>query len=182
MTIVWPCPLSVDAYVAGGRDIEFPRPDCPSCSCPMSFWSGYRRPVREAGLCHKIFVPRLRCGRCAVTHVLLPCFVLAGRLDVAETIGTVLEEVVDGPGGVRRRQHASMSFIPQRAVGCGGSLTGRCASASRSRRFASSSVARRSRPSPNRPVTRSQRSEPPSRPRAPCRDGPRSGCGASSLR
>jgi len=57
--------------------------------------------VREAGLCHKIFVPRLRCGRCAVTHVLLPCFVLAGRLDVAETIGTVLEEVVDGPGGVR---------------------------------------------------------------------------------
>jgi len=101
MTIVWPCPLSVDAYVAGGRDIEFPRPDCPSCSCPMSFWSGYRRPVREAGLCHKIFVPRLRCGRCAVTHVLLPCFVLSGRLDVAETIGTVLEEVVDGPGGVR---------------------------------------------------------------------------------
>ena len=61
MTIVWPCPLSVDAYVAGGRELEFPRPDCPSCSCPMTFWSGYRRPVREAGLCHKIFVPRLRC-------------------------------------------------------------------------------------------------------------------------
>jgi len=101
MSIVWPCPLSVDAYVAAGRDVEFPRPDCPSCSLPMTFWSGYRRPVREAGLCHQIFVPRLRCGRCAVTHVLLPCFVLAGRLDVVETIGTVLEEVVDGPGGVR---------------------------------------------------------------------------------
>ncbi len=100
MSIVWPCSLSVDAYVAGGRDLEFPRPDCPSCSCPMTFWSGYRRPVREAGLCHKIFVPRLRCRGCAVTHALLPCFVLAGRLDVAETIGTVLEEVLDGPGGM----------------------------------------------------------------------------------
>jgi hypothetical protein len=67
----------------------------------MTFWSGYRRPVREAGLCHKIFVPRLRCRGCGITHVLLPCFVLAGRLDVAETIGTVLEEVVDGLSGVR---------------------------------------------------------------------------------
>ena len=47
-----------------------------------------------------------------------------------------------------RRQHAPMSFTRRRAVGCGASLTGRCASASRSRRFASSSVARRSRPSP----------------------------------
>jgi hypothetical protein len=38
---------------------------------------------------------------CAVTHVLLPCFVLAGRLDVAETVGTVIAEVLDGPTGVR---------------------------------------------------------------------------------
>jgi len=101
VTIVWPCPLSVDAYAAAGRDVEFPRPDCPSCELPMTFWSGYRRFVREAGLCQQIFVPRVSCPRCAVTHVLLPCFVLAGRLDVAETVGTVLAEVLDGPTGVR---------------------------------------------------------------------------------
>jgi transposase-like protein len=101
VTIVWPCPLSVDAYAAAGRDVEFLRPDCPSCELPMTFWSGYRRSVREGGLCQQIFVPRARCRRCAVTHVLLPCFVLAGRLDVAETVGTVIAEVLDGPSGVR---------------------------------------------------------------------------------
>lgn len=101
MTIVWPCPLSVGAYVAAGRDLEFPRPDCPSCSSPMTFWSGYRRHVREAGLCHQIFVPRVSCRHCEETHALLPGFVLAGRLDVVETIGTVVKDVLEERGGVR---------------------------------------------------------------------------------
>lgn len=48
-----------------------------------------------------MFVPRARCGRCRVTHALLPAFVVAGRLDVVETIGAVIEAVVDGPGGAR---------------------------------------------------------------------------------
>jgi Domain of unknown function (DUF6431)/Helix-turn-helix domain len=101
VAIVWLCPLPVDAYVAAGRQVEFPRPDCPSCAGPLVFWSGYRRYVRMAGRCQKIFVPRVRCGRCAVTHALLPAFVLAGRLDVAEAVGWVVEEVARGPGGVR---------------------------------------------------------------------------------
>jgi len=41
-------PLPVDAYVAAGRQVEFPRPDCPSCAGPLVFWSGYRRHVRVA--------------------------------------------------------------------------------------------------------------------------------------
>jgi uncharacterized protein (TIGR00106 family) len=86
VAIVWPCPLPVDAYVAAGRQVEFPRPDCPSCAGPLVFWSGYRRHVRVAGRCRRIFVPRLRCGRCRVTHALLPAFVLAWRLDRAETL------------------------------------------------------------------------------------------------
>jgi hypothetical protein len=101
MAIVWPCPLSVDAYAAAGRDAEFPRPECPSCRAPMTFWSGYRRYVRRAGLCRKIFIPRLRCGSCKVTHALLPAFVLAWRLDVAETVGTVIAAVAGGACGVR---------------------------------------------------------------------------------
>ena len=101
MAIVWPCPLPVDAYVAAGRRVEFPRPGCPSCAGPLVFWSGYWRYVRAAGCCRKVFVPRLRCGRCGVSHVLLPAFVLAWRLDVAETVGAVLAEVAGGGCGVR---------------------------------------------------------------------------------
>ena len=41
LAIVWPCPLPVDAYVAAGRDVEVPRPVCPSCAGPLVFWSGY---------------------------------------------------------------------------------------------------------------------------------------------
>ena len=41
MAIVWPCPLAVDAYAAVGRDLGFPRPDCPSCA---GRWCSGRRP------------------------------------------------------------------------------------------------------------------------------------------
>jgi hypothetical protein len=32
VAIVWPCPLAVDAYAAAGRDLGFPRQDCPACA------------------------------------------------------------------------------------------------------------------------------------------------------
>jgi len=67
----------------------------------MTFWSGYRRHVREAGRCRRIFVPRARCGRCRVTHALLPAFVLAWRLDAVESVGAVLAGVAAGVCGVR---------------------------------------------------------------------------------
>ena len=103
MAIVWPCPLPVDAYVAAGREVEFPRPGCPWCQVSMTLWAGYWRHVRETGRsrCRKIFVPRLRCGPCRVSHALLPAFVLAWRLDVAETVGAVIGQVAGGVCGVR---------------------------------------------------------------------------------
>src|SRR5215468_8060947 len=101
VAMVWPCPLAVDAYVAAGRDLEFPRPACPSCAGPLVSWSGYRRYVRAAGRSRRIFVPRLRCGRCEASHALLPAFALAWRLDTAETIGTVIAEVAGGGCGIR---------------------------------------------------------------------------------
>jgi transposase-like protein len=101
VAMVWPCPLPVDAYVAAGRGVEFPRPACPSCRAPMVFWAGYWRHVRAAGRCRKIFVPRLRCAPCRVSHALLPAFVLAWRLDVAETVGAVITQVAGGVCGVR---------------------------------------------------------------------------------
>jgi len=101
VAMVWPCPLPVDAYVAAGREVKFPRPVCPSCAGPLVVWSGYWRHVRAAGRCRKIFVPRLRCRACRVSHALLPAFVLAWRLDVAETVGAVIAEVAGGGCGVR---------------------------------------------------------------------------------
>jgi transposase-like protein len=101
VAIVWPCPLPVGAYVAAGREVEVPRPVCPSCAGPLVFWSGYWRHVRAAGRCRKIFVPRVRCGPCRVSHALLPAFVLAWRLDVAEAVGAVIGQVSGGGCGVR---------------------------------------------------------------------------------
>jgi hypothetical protein len=48
-----------------------------------------------------MFVPRERCGPCRVSHALLPAFVLAWRLDTAETVGAVIAGVAGGPGGSR---------------------------------------------------------------------------------
>lgn len=101
VAIVWPCPLSVDAYVAAGRDVVVPRPECPRCRGATVWWSGYRRFVRAGGSCYAMFVPRVRCGRCKATDAVLPAFVVCSRLDVAEVIGAVVEEVVAGIGGVR---------------------------------------------------------------------------------
>ena len=101
VSIVWPCSLSVDEYVAAGRTVVIPKPECPTCRTMMTFWSGYQRQIREDGRCSSMWVPRVRCNGCLVTHALLPAFVLVGRLDVSETIGTALEAVIVGSGGVR---------------------------------------------------------------------------------
>ncbi len=98
VAIVWPCQLSVDAYVQAGRRVGAPRPDCPSCSTPMGWWSGYWRHVRGGDSGRRLFIPRVRCRPCEASHALLPAFLLAGRLDVVETIGAVIVEVAAGTG------------------------------------------------------------------------------------
>jgi hypothetical protein len=52
--------------------------------------------VRAAGRCRKIFVLRLRSARRGASHALLSAFTLAWRLDAAETVGLLIEEVVGG--------------------------------------------------------------------------------------
>src|SRR2546430_7542958 len=101
MSMVWPCPLRVDAYALMGRAVRVPRPQCPSCSSPVVFWSGYWRHVRWQERERKIFIPRVRCCGCGVTHALLPAFVLARRLDAAESAGLVIGQVAAGAYGVR---------------------------------------------------------------------------------
>jgi hypothetical protein len=101
MSMVWPCPLTVDAYVLLGRAVRVPRPVCSLCSSPVVFWSGYWRYVRWQGRCWKIFIPRVRCRGCGVTHALLPAFILAWRLDAVELAGAVIGRVAGGGCGVR---------------------------------------------------------------------------------
>ena len=67
----------------------------------MVFWSGYRRFIRSGGRCRRIWVPRLRCGRCRVSHALLPAFALAWRLDAVEAVGGVIARVAGAGCGVR---------------------------------------------------------------------------------
>ena len=101
MAIVWPCPFSVDAYVAAGRGVVVPRVACPSCRRPMGRWSGYERSVRIAGRCRRLWLARARCSACNVSHALVPSFLLVGRLDVVADVGVVLEAVTEGVSGVR---------------------------------------------------------------------------------
>lgn len=97
VSIVWRCPLDVDAYVEHGREIEAPRPPCPLCSGPTRRWWGYERHLRDERD-RLIWIPRVRCGVCGVTQALLPWFVMAWRWDVVEVIGSALEMTVEGWG------------------------------------------------------------------------------------
>ena len=101
MSIVWPCPLTVEEYASAGRRVEVPRPDCPGCSGRVVFWGGYWRHVRLQGRCRKVFVPRVWCRVCRATDALLPAFALARRLDAAEGVGGVIVEVAGGRGSAR---------------------------------------------------------------------------------
>jgi hypothetical protein len=65
------------------------------------FWSGYWRHVRWRRREQKIFIPRVRCRGCGATHALLPAFVLARRLDAADTAGAVIGQVAGGTCGMR---------------------------------------------------------------------------------
>jgi len=112
MTIVWPCPLSVDAYAAAGRDIEVPRPRCPSCSQPMGFWGFYTRYLR-AGEVVRLLVRRMRCLRCRCSHAVLPDFVAKRRLDGLEVIGQAIEALAAGTGA---RPVAERTGVPHTTV------------------------------------------------------------------
>ena len=125
MSMVWPCPLTVDAYASMGRAVKVPRPECPSCLVPVVFWSGYWRHVRWRGRERKIFIPRVRCRACGVTHALLPAFVLARRLDAAEPAGAVIGQVAGGGvrGAAGRRPRRGCR-IRRRGAGSAGSRRG----------------------------------------------------------
>jgi hypothetical protein len=91
LAIVFACAVSVGDYAAAGKQVEVPGQVCPSCGRRLNWWSGYWRMVRRGGKRFEIWVRRGRCPPCAVTHVLLPDFVVKRRRYAVEEIGAALE-------------------------------------------------------------------------------------------
>jgi uncharacterized protein DUF6431 len=113
MAIVWPTELDVDGYVAAGREVVVPRPDCPGCCKPMPFWGWYERDVRvSAEVIHRLLVRRARC--CERTHALLPGFVTWGRLDAVEVIGSAVEAMCGGVGMRRAAEELGLKHTTVR--------------------------------------------------------------------
>jgi hypothetical protein len=112
VSIVFACPLPVDAYVDLGRDLDVPRPNCPVCSEVMTLWGFYERYVR-IGTVVKLLVRRVRCQGCATSHALLPDFVTHGRLDGIEVIGAGIEAMTKGIGA---RAAAVIAGLPHTTV------------------------------------------------------------------
>jgi len=98
MTIVWDCPLSVEAYAALGRTPEVPRPCCRACGHEMIFWPGYSRQVRYRSTTSTLWIRRARCRDCEVSDALLPSFLLVKRLDCVEVIGEAIGAIAGGAG------------------------------------------------------------------------------------
>lgn len=99
--MVWPTLLGVDEYAAAGRSVVVPRLGCPGCGTAMGWWGWYDRDVR-VGTVRRVAVRRQRCPACAVTHAVLPSFVVHGRLDAVEVIAAGVAMVGGGRRGVRR--------------------------------------------------------------------------------
>jgi transposase-like protein len=97
VSIVWACPLDVEAYAARGRDIDPPRFACPRCGGPTVRWHGYRRHLRDERD-RLIWIARLRCTRCGVTQALLPSFTLPRRWDGVADVGRAAELAAAGLG------------------------------------------------------------------------------------
>jgi transposase-like protein len=95
--IVWPCPLPVERYAELGREVDPPRPACPSCGGRTQRWHGYHRHVRD-DRDRLIWIARVRCTACGVTRALLPSFVLSRRWDTVAHVGRAVELAASGLG------------------------------------------------------------------------------------
>jgi hypothetical protein len=112
LSIVWPWPLAVSAYLALGRQIEVGDHVCPGCGQRLAGWGGYWRWVRGSVTEH-MWIRRGRCASCRRSHALLPDFLLERRLDEVEVIGHSLALHVTG---VSMRKVAEHLAVPMTTV------------------------------------------------------------------
>ena len=86
---------------------------CPGCDGRLAGWGSYRRLVRWGARVRVFRVRRCRCGSCGVSHVLLPAFLVAGRMGLASAIGTALGMGASGQG---HRPVAVLLGVPETTV------------------------------------------------------------------
>lgn len=83
---------------------------CPACAGELGRWGSYSRLVRRFGGTFKVRIRRAICRSCGATHALLPGFLFARRLDLAEAIGRALWLAVEGLG---HRRVAGALGVPE---------------------------------------------------------------------
>ncbi len=99
MAILWPCPLTPEAYAAAGRQVRVPPQRCPICQQRLLGWGGAWRWVRlPDAVEQRLWIRRGHCRACRRTHRLLPAFLFLRRLDLAAVIGHALSRAAAGQG------------------------------------------------------------------------------------
>lgn len=111
MLIVGVPESEVQAVLEHGVGPELaPGARCPVCGGGLRRWGSYRRWVRRAQETWLLRVRRARCRPCRRTRALLPSFLFARRIDLAEAIFAALEMGARGRG---HRAAAAAAAVPE---------------------------------------------------------------------
>ena len=104
MTVIWPCPLGIDACETIGRRLRPQAQSCPSCRSTLKIRGGYHRQLRHGDRVRRVWIWRGYCRACSRSHALLPDFVVPHHLDSADQIFASLDDRVDVavPASTRR--------------------------------------------------------------------------------
>jgi hypothetical protein len=95
-------------------DLTGPEGSCPACAGPLRKWGHGRWRVRREGSGESRFRPdRVRCGRCGVTHVVLPADGLVRRRDAISVVGRAWRSFARGAGA---RRVADQLGLPMETV------------------------------------------------------------------
>lgn len=83
---------------------------CPACGGELGRWGSYRRWVRRREEMRLLRIARAICGSCRRTHALLPSFLYARRIDLAELIFEALRTAAARRG---HRPAAAEAGVPE---------------------------------------------------------------------
>ena len=114
MLIVGVRESEVKAVLCRGVGPELaPEARCPACGGDLGRWGSYERWVRRREEVFSLRLARAICRSCGRTHALLPSFLLAGRIDLAEAI---LDALRMAGGGRGHRPIAAGAMVPEATV------------------------------------------------------------------
>ena len=111
MVIVGVRESEVESALDEGSGPELPDgARCPACGGELGRWGSYRRWARRREETRRLRIARAVCRACGRTHALLPSFLYARRMDLAELILGALELAAEGRG---HRPAAARAGVPE---------------------------------------------------------------------